>query len=83
MRRVALRGLLARRVRAFLTAFAIVLGVAMVSGTYILTDTIQKAFTNVFTSSYRNTSVIVMPTIRREWKERPAITSGSVMMFSL
>jgi putative ABC transport system permease protein len=37
---VALRGLLARRVRAVLTALAIVLGVAMVSGSFVLTDTI-------------------------------------------
>ena len=44
MRRVALKGLWWRRGRAALTAFAVVLGVAMVSGTFILTDTINKAF---------------------------------------
>ena len=43
MTRVALKGLLGRRTRAVLTATAIVLGVAMVSGTYILTDTIKSA----------------------------------------
>ena len=32
-----------------LTALAIVLGVAMVSGTYVLTDTIDKAFDAIFT----------------------------------
>jgi putative ABC transport system permease protein len=37
---VALKGLAGRKLRAVLTAFAIVLGVAMVSGSYILTDTI-------------------------------------------
>src|SRR5207237_166315 len=41
--RVALKGLLGRRVRTFLTALAIVLGVAMVSGSFVLTDTISKA----------------------------------------
>ena len=56
---VALKGLLARRVRAILTAFAIVLGVAMVSGTFVLTDTIQRAFHGVFSSSYKDTSVTV------------------------
>ena len=38
---VALKGLAKRKLRALLTALAIVLGVAMVSGTYVLTDTIK------------------------------------------
>src|SRR3712207_3412920 len=57
--RVAIRGLLARPMRTVLTALAIVLGVAMVSGTYVLTDTIERAFTGIFTNSYKNTSVVV------------------------
>src|SRR3982751_1056178 len=59
MNAVALKGLLGRKLRAVLTALAIVLGVAMISGTFVLTDTIQKAFNGVFDSSYRNTSVVV------------------------
>ena len=35
MTRVALRGILGRKLRTVLTAFAIVLGVAMVSGTFV------------------------------------------------
>ena len=46
---VALKGLAGRKVRALLTAFAIVIGVAMVSGTFILTDTMQKSFDGLFT----------------------------------
>ena len=38
MTKFALRGLLGRKLRTVLTAFAIVLGVAMITGTYILTD---------------------------------------------
>ena len=56
---VALKGLLARRVRAVLTALAIVLGVAMVSGSLVLTDTISKAFDTIFTSSYSHTDAVV------------------------
>ena len=41
---VALKGLLGRKLRAILTAFAIVLGVAMISGAFILTDTLGKSF---------------------------------------
>jgi putative ABC transport system permease protein len=56
---VALRGLLGRKLRAVLTAIAIVLGVAMISGTYILTDTIDKAFDQIFTESYAGTSAVI------------------------
>ena len=41
---VALKGLLGRKLRAILTAFAIVLGVAMISGAFVLTDTLGKGF---------------------------------------
>ena len=40
---VALKGLAGRKLRAALTAISIVLGVAMISGTYVLTDTIKAA----------------------------------------
>ncbi len=56
---VAIKGLLGRKIRAVLTSLAIVLGVAMVSGTLILTDTIQKAFNTVFDASYQDTSVVI------------------------
>jgi putative ABC transport system permease protein len=56
---VALKGLLGRKLRTALTATAIVLGVAMISGTYILTDTIKAAFGTVFTEVYKRTDVVV------------------------
>ncbi len=59
MIRVALKGLAGRKLRAALTAFAIVLGVAMISGTYILTDTIKSAFGTVFTDVYKHTDVVI------------------------
>ena len=59
MTAVALKGLAARRLRAVLTAIAIVLGVAMVSGSFVLTDTISKAFDSIFASSYSNTDAVV------------------------
>ena len=43
MRRVAIRSISSRRLRTALTALAIVLGVAMVSGAYTLTDTMRSA----------------------------------------
>jgi ABC-type antimicrobial peptide transport system permease subunit len=56
---VALKGLMGRKLRAVLTAFAIVLGVTMVSGTYVLTDTINKAFDSIFQDTYANTDAVV------------------------
>jgi putative ABC transport system permease protein len=56
---VALKGLAGRKLRAVLTAIAIVLGVAMISGTYVLTDTIKSAFSTVFTQVYKHTDAIV------------------------
>ncbi len=59
MIRVSLKGLARRKVRAALTAIAIVIGVAMISGTYILTDTIKAAFGTVFTQVYKNTDAVI------------------------
>jgi putative ABC transport system permease protein len=59
MRRVALKGVWWRKGRATLTALAVVLGVAMVSGTFILTDTVNKAFDSIFQDSYAKTSAVI------------------------
>jgi putative ABC transport system permease protein len=55
----ALRGLLARKVRTVLTALGVVLGVALVSGTYVLTDSISTAFHSIFGETYRNTDAAI------------------------
>jgi len=55
----ALRGLLGRKLRTVLSAFAIVLGVATVSGTYVLTDSIDKAFGSIFTDSRRGSDAVI------------------------
>ena len=59
MIRVALRGLLGRKLRASLTALAVILGVAMVSGTFVLTDSIDRAFDNIFTDVREGSSAVV------------------------
>ena len=48
MTSVALRNLLARKLRTLLTSLAVVLGVMMVTGTYVLTDTIDQSFGKIF-----------------------------------
>jgi putative ABC transport system permease protein len=59
--RVALRGLAARKLRAFTTMLAVLLGVALVAGTYVLTDTITKSFDDIFKESLRGTDVSITP----------------------
>ena len=56
---VALKGLAGRKLRALLTAFAVVIGVSMVSGTYVLTDTIKQAFDGIFSQSYADTDAVI------------------------
>jgi putative ABC transport system permease protein len=59
MMRVALKGLAGRKLRSALTALAIVLGVAMVSGTYVLTDTFDRGFDQVYGESYARSDAVV------------------------
>jgi putative ABC transport system permease protein len=59
MTKFALRGILGRKLRTILTAFAIVLGVATVSGTYVLTDSIDKAFGSIFTTSRQGSDAVI------------------------
>jgi putative ABC transport system permease protein len=61
MLKVALRGVFARRLRAFLTALAVFLGVALMAGTYVLTDTFNNSFGQIFEESNRGTDVAVVP----------------------
>ncbi len=56
---VALKGLAGRKIRALLTAFAVVIGVSMVSGTFILTDTMQQSFNGLFNASFDKTDAVI------------------------
>jgi putative ABC transport system permease protein len=57
--KVALRGIGARKLRAFTTWLAIFLGVALVAGTYVLTDTINESFGEIFSESLKGTDVAI------------------------
>jgi putative ABC transport system permease protein len=59
MGRVIFRGFLSRKLRSALTAIAVVLGVAMISGTFVLTDKIEAAFTNIVQEGNRNVDVSI------------------------
>ncbi|UGS35813.1 ABC transporter permease [Capillimicrobium parvum] len=56
---LSLKGFGARKVRVALTVIAVALGVALISGTYILTDTINKSFDEIFTTAAKGTDVSI------------------------
>jgi putative ABC transport system permease protein len=55
----AIRGLLSRKLRTALTGIAIVLGVAMISGTFVLTNSIDNAFNRIFTDARQGSDAII------------------------
>ncbi|MGD0832908.1 MAG: FtsX-like permease family protein [Candidatus Dormibacteria bacterium] len=59
MLRVSLHSLLAHKLRLALTAIAVILGVTFVSGTLILTETIQATFHDVYADATKGVAVIV------------------------
>ena len=54
-------GIAARKLRTALTAFAVVLGVALMSGTYLFTDTINSTFDTIFQTANKGVDVAVTP----------------------
>ena len=58
---LALRSMAQRKLRAALTAVAIVLGVAMIAGTYVQTDQITSAFEDIQQTANAGVDVVVTP----------------------
>src|SRR5947199_10507274 len=59
MLRATLRSLLARKLRLVLSGIAVILGVAFVSGTFVLTDSMGRVFDNLFATVSQGTAVNV------------------------
>jgi putative ABC transport system permease protein len=57
--RAALRNLFAHKVRLLLTGVSIVLGVGFMAGTYVLTDTMTRAFNELVDTGYSSIDVLV------------------------
>jgi putative ABC transport system permease protein len=75
---LALKSLWARRIRALTTILAVVIGVAFVAGTYILTDTTFAAFDEIFEDSLAKTSVVITTkeAVRQESGEVPSFSAA-------
>jgi putative ABC transport system permease protein len=72
--RLAVKSLWARKIRALTTTLAVVIGVAFVAGTYILTDTTFAAFDEIFEDSLAKTDVVITAkdAVRQESGEAPS-----------
>jgi putative ABC transport system permease protein len=62
MTTILVRGLLARKLRLALTALAIVLGVTFVTGTFVLTDTLNRTFDTLIGTAYQHVNLQVRGT---------------------
>jgi putative ABC transport system permease protein len=62
MLKLVLRGFLQRKLRVLLTGIAIALGVALMAGTYVLTDTINRSFAGIFQVANQGHDVVITPT---------------------
>ncbi len=62
MFKATLKSLLARKLRLVLSALAVLLGVAFVSGAFVLTDTLGKSFDKLFDNVNHNVAVDVRGT---------------------
>jgi putative ABC transport system permease protein len=78
---VALRGLLTRKLRTVLTMIAILLGVSMISGTFVLTDTIDTSFTNIFQQAGQGTDVVITGTVavKGQFDNKPPALPASLL----
>jgi putative ABC transport system permease protein len=57
--KLALRGIAQRKLRSALTAIAVLLGVSMISGTYVLTDQIRDSFEDILETGNEGTDAVL------------------------
>lgn len=59
MGKATIKGILARKLRLALTTLAVLLGVAFVSGTFVLTDTMERSFDQIFQRTVTDVDLVV------------------------
>ena len=77
MFKATIKSLLSRKLRLVLSALAVVLGVMFVSGSFVLTDTLQRSFTDMFSTVYAKVDVSVSPK-QEKGKEPRLLTPQAV-----
>ena len=80
MVKVALKGLAARKRRALTLIIAVFLGVGLTSGGYVLTDTINQSFEEIFEVSFEGTDVAITPReiVKQDDQEPPPFSEDLI-----
>jgi putative ABC transport system permease protein len=83
MLRTSFKNMLAHRRRLAATALAVILGVALIAGTLVLTDTISQTFTGLYSTVYQGTDAVVRAKaaftgIQNSGAQRPPVDAGLV-----
>lgn len=78
--KLTVRSLLAHKLRLGMTALAVVLGVAFVSGTLVFTGTLSKSFDHVFANIGTSNSVVVQPTDAVNGDDTEGATSNADLL---
>ena len=83
MLRTSFKSMLAHRRRLVATAVAVILGVALIAGTLVLTDTISQTFGGLYTTVYQGTDAVVRAKaaftgIQGSGAQRPPVDAGLV-----
>ena len=63
---LTIKSIRANKARFFLTGVAVMLGVAFMAGTLVLTDTIKQSYDDVAANVYKSTDAVVRSTRRRD-----------------
>ena len=77
------KNMLAHRRRLAATAVAVILGVSLIAGTLVLTDTINQTFTGLYTTVYQGTDAVVRAKaaftgIQNSGAQRPPVDASLV-----
>lgn len=83
MLRMSLKNTLAHGRRLASTAVAVILGVALMAGTLVLTDTISQTFSGLYTTVYQGTDAVVRANaaftgLQNSGAQRPPVDAGLV-----
>jgi putative ABC transport system permease protein len=76
--RLALRNLLARKRRTLLTALAVVVGVAQISGAFVLTDSMNSTIDELFDTGQKGIEVVVGPKTSADDVDPPVIPASTL-----
>ena len=83
MLRVAIKGVLARKLRLLLTSIAVVLGVGFVAGAFFLTDSMRDSFDDLFTVASEGIDVHIQSVEYKELVEQQATSAPGTISIDL